>query len=43
MPAFRGHFSVQGSAVGGLSYKVRKTPEKSRVSSGDGGIRTHNH
>ena len=26
MPAFRGHFSVQGSAVGGLSYKV-KNPE----------------
>ena len=25
MPAFRGHFSVQGSAVGGLSYKVKKT------------------
>ena len=24
MPAFRGHFSVQGSAVGGLSYKVKK-------------------
>ena len=24
MPAFRGHFSVQGSAVDGLSYKVRK-------------------
>ena len=26
MPAFRGHFSVQGSAVGGLSYKVKKIP-----------------
>jgi len=25
MPAFRGHFSVQGSAVGGLSYKVKKS------------------
>ena len=24
MPAFRGHFSVQGSAVGGLSYKEIK-------------------
>ena len=26
MPAFRGHFSVQGSAVGGLSYKAKKLP-----------------
>ena len=26
MPAFRGHFSVQGSAVGGLSYKAKKYP-----------------
>lgn len=25
MPAFRGHFSVQGSAVGGLSYKVKNS------------------
>ena len=27
MPAFRGHFSVQGSAIGGLSYKVKNTSE----------------
>ena len=27
MPAFRGHFSVQGSAVGGLSYKAKNGQE----------------